>query len=1101
MLKPHPDKVDTSVTGSSSKKKTFLKKFALRLSFAITLVVLSIRDYLFGTGLFIYRDWSWPLSTKLTPVSILSLDVVKNSEPDPFGFTRLFLTWPIAVINSVTGDAVTSEKVFVVYLYSVMILLSFVLAELLLRLLNKHSRSPMSPWKGELFSLLVVLISFANFWSLQQLSDFYFTSFVEFVLISISVTLVVLWNGSYRAALMCGGLISLATFLDPDLSGFGVIAVGITLLGTLLTRSLSLRSIWTASKRIIVMIAATLPSLLSVLYILSQTTGTNLRPAGTYQSAVVNLSLPNALRLMGYWWSLIAYSPPSILGLQDQVQQLPAVGSPPYLILPSGALTIFWIATTWSLPVVAFFSLLIRTFRKITIPVSLVALAGLLMTQPSIFPFPYWLATSLKDYPIIGGALITIFAIPDHILVMVASAYIVLAAVAIYGLLSSDILATLGAFHINVRVCNPAPQIKSPSRRSTMTALTVALILFVLLFPAWQLFSGSFYPSGYTDGGKGNGLSTVGAFSPSQPPTDMTDVYNWLLSQPNDFSVYWPGPDGREYTWSEKTTPGITNIDSPLPTFHLGVNPTWFPAGLQYLISSNLTSDVGTYLRALNMKYVVVQPLSEASALSAWGIHDTRVLSAILSRTDGIRLAHTKGDILVYVVNDTWGSVYAADRVAGYLGGDQRYSIAYDVLSSLGIHLALVRANLTADQLCFDNPTCSISIFSPSYLYRNNSQFEFDALNQTNVESGILALAHGQSKWLPMPWNSWTSSNWGPSDATVQFQHGAMNWTLTGGTTLLSLSYNGTVTDNNVGGVKVPRGKLSEVAVSFWYRTSSNFDTSLQIALPVLNSSLVTVGVPASEPYSPSAVWKKASFNVTLPIDASYFTPRIQTKAGSGWVQIRDVRLGVNFLKMDYSTPFGRSATFATSAPQYIGGFPGWVHVKYLGTGTLYADNQLYALSSPNSLSWLDLPPSSSLRISGNATIGVIVATRSPLPLTSTVRTGSVTSNGASITVASIKNVVYTRMYAPGYSMKNLDRSYSPHATLDGTVVFLDVKPGVYNLAFSSLGPIRVTYFASLILVLVIVTTCIDPRRVSRFAQRVLGFRKRTSPYVASLAQ
>src|SRR2546422_350984 len=47
--------------------RRLLLKLSIRIMFAIVVVIASIRDYLLGDGLYIYRDWSWPLSTNLFP--------------------------------------------------------------------------------------------------------------------------------------------------------------------------------------------------------------------------------------------------------------------------------------------------------------------------------------------------------------------------------------------------------------------------------------------------------------------------------------------------------------------------------------------------------------------------------------------------------------------------------------------------------------------------------------------------------------------------------------------------------------------------------------------------------------------------------------------------------------------------------------------------------------------------------------------------------------------------------------------------------------------------------------------------------------------------
>src|SRR5207245_1802208 len=125
---------------------------------------------------------------------------------------------------------------------------------------------------------------------------------------------------------------------------------------------------------------------------------------------------------------------------------LDSIGAPPYLLLPLGELTMIWLISTWSVPLMSIGTTLFSPFRKLTIPVAFVAVVGLLFTQPSIFPYPYWLATELRNTPLIGGALVTFLAIPDHALIIVASSFTMLVAIGIYSLMTNDLLSRLAKF-------------------------------------------------------------------------------------------------------------------------------------------------------------------------------------------------------------------------------------------------------------------------------------------------------------------------------------------------------------------------------------------------------------------------------------------------------------------------------------------------------------------------------------------------------------------------------------------------------------------------------------------------------------------------------
>src|SRR5207245_2517097 len=134
----------------------------------------------------------------------------------------------------------------------------------------------------------------------------------------------------------------------------------------------------------------------------------------------------------------------------------------------------------------------------------------------------------------------------------------------------------------------------------------------------------------------GNGIPASGAFSPNHIPQEMLDVYNWVLSQSGSFNVYWPGPEGATYPWSDNSAPSFAQVDSPRPTFlNTGLMPGMFPAALQYLLTANLTADIAPYLGALNIRYLVLQPYSRTGLDYSWGIGDLGTLKTILQNSPG----------------------------------------------------------------------------------------------------------------------------------------------------------------------------------------------------------------------------------------------------------------------------------------------------------------------------------------------------------------------------------------------------------------------------------------------------------------------------------
>src|SRR6266566_3015805 len=1040
-----------------------MKAAFLRLVFGALLVVFALRDYLFGTGLYVYRDWSWPLSTQLTPRSVLSPTAMTNGAPDPFGFSRMFLTWPIYLVDRFTTNFVLAEKTFIVYLFSVFILISFVFAELLVKLLNGYSSNPLRGWRKEAFILFTVILVFANFWSIQQLSDLYFTAMTEFLLVAISVITILLRNADIKAMILAGVALTLCIFLDPNIYAFGFITIAIVTASVSFWKKLRLSSLKRAIVRIAMVFLVSLPSLVTIVYAIEYSTGTNLRAPGTYLTSTNNLSLQNAIRLLGFTWSLVAYGPPSLLNTAASISSLPAMGSPSYALLPGGFLTGFWLASTWALPVCAFLSVAVARYRRVSIPAAVVASFGLLMTQPQLFPFPYLLEQPLAGVPILGGAFSTVFAIPDHILVMVALAYVILASISVFALITSNFPQRRSSPKHGLGSTGSFPTLSVRNKRLKWVLLGVTLCL--LIFPSWQLFSGSFFPSGYTPGQGGNGIPNSGSFTPAVPPQNMIAIYNWLLSQPNSFNIYWPGADGASYSWSNKSTPSIAWVDSPKPTYLTSsAIPGMFPEPLRFLLSTNLTADVAEYLGALDIRYLILQPYSPTGLDYSWGISNYTTLTSTLQHTPGLYLAKVDGDISVFGVYDTWGPVYRPDFVFDHPTGESNYAVAYNALSSLGVHVAITNSSQIGTRLCIDEISCAVSITSPSFLAENlPSDTSLVCLNGSNDDtSQVIELEPSGYAYLPAPQSSWIVTNWGTVPVIASIND-SLRLSFNG-SSIVTLSYNGTVTDHNPGGLTIPNEDTVVVNVGFMYRTSSNSDASLRVVTPLLNSQFLTTSIPQSGEFPRSEGWALARYQLALPPSTRVFTVRVQVTESTGWVELRNTMMNVSYIQIDPQSSFGLALPIAGNVTLNLETSSKYTYVQSEGNGFVRQGNENVTIAWSSSPTWVELNSSGGypLLISGKLAVSQIVFSQVPL---TTQGTGSanVSTGDNSIDMPSRGSVVFARMYDAGYSLDGGTNDPSPIPTLDGMNLFVAAGPGKLSVALSTLLPLSIGYSVSLI--------------------------------------
>lgn len=1002
-----------------------------------------------GNGYYLYRDWSWPLSNKVSPVLNYSPGLLTNFGTDPFGFTRVFITWPVAIIQNLTQDSILAEKIYLLYLFSIILGLAFVLADLILRTVNKYDSRPMRGFRAEAFTLAVVLLCFLNFWCLEILSAFFYTYFIEFLLFSISFTIIIYRECSLDSLLISASLLSLCIYLDPDLYLFGLVSIGIAVITSTITRRELTRSVMKSIAKVGITFLITLPSLLTMLYILQQTTGTGLRGPSDYVVYSTNLTLDNAVRLLGYWWSTIMFAPPTILWTQ-MTTDVHTLGSPPYLLLPPGTLSAVWILSTWSTPLIALEALRFKAFRRLTLPASVLALGSFVLVQPPIIASITRVPLNVGLGETFSGAVLTVFGIPDHPLVMLAISYGLLCSVTIYS---------------SIRISGPtktdnASGTHKPSTllgravrawHSLVPTLTVVLILFVLAFPSWQLFSGSFYPSGSMGA---EGLSNVGAFSPGTPPPDMSRVYDWLLSQPGAFNIYWPSSNGYSYPWNPKSTSSFTVVDSPKPT----ITSPKFARELSFLIASNRTSDISSYLAAMNVRFLVTQPMSPYGMSLAWGIQDLDLLTRTLEQSAGIGKILTSGDVSVFENARVFGTLSALDGVFKANASDQRTPILYNIFASMGKRVALVSSSSFHGEACLDEVLCSTRVLSPDFVASTmTDQLIFSALDgSTNDSNGTGILSEG-GRFVLFPWKAWTVNDWGPGSVLVASNGSSMRWTFDKGVTTVSTSYNGTITDNHPGGVSILGNLIPIIRVQFDYRTSATFDSRMQISVPILNSTLRILSVPGSQYFPSSPSWTRVSYGLTLPLGAAFFTARIQTSAAStGWVDIRNMSLQVSFVQQSVDAPFGTS--FSPSRTQNLT-LTGSAYFQYDGFGNVTSAKGTTSLSMTVEPKWSpEIVLLGTVSFEGNLRVRAIVLTQRPLWAVQPQAVQGETS----INLVYASDVLFSRPFAPGYSLVNSQRSLTPVSTIEGLVLFENVMPGDYHLVFSSLPSIRTAYVATL---------------------------------------
>src|SRR5207249_4944920 len=406
-------------------------------------------------------------------------------------------------------------------------------------------------------------------------------------------------------------------------------------------------------------------------------------------------------------------------------------------------------------------------------------------------------------------------------------------------------------------------------------------------------------------------------------------------------------------------------------------------------------------------------------------------------------------------------------------------------------HISFMRSG-SAERLCVDATTCSLSLLSPEFLARAlPSTLTVDAINGSIGGSLSSTLVAKRYTNLPDPWGAWTVSNWGLGSANVSVEPSIMRWTFEGTSTLLSLSYNGTVTNNRPGGFTIQEGQGAIATVSFFYRTSTSRDFSVQVLAPILNSDLQILDAPASPDYGASTNWTIGQYNITLPRGSRSFTFRIQAQASSGWFELSNARISVHILNEDRNAPFGISVPIENSMPYTLGIFSGYVYLQAKGNGQLLVSHRPVAIINDTLLSWTSQfsPTPAEFEVVGNLSLTTLILAQETIKKHSNMIGDAMVRDGTFIQVGSPGSVVYSRMFVPGFSLKSNSHLYFPIPTVDGLNMFLSVAPGSYQVTFPSYTGIVVSYVVSLSFAAGVIITFTPPiaSRARQFLTRILA--------------
>ena len=1071
----------------------------------LAILVTSLRTYIFGHGYYEYADQIWPPTNQILPAGVFSPSpFIGYAPPIILQYTRDFLSWPYFVFVHLTDSSLIVEKLYVIYSFTIFLIACFILANIIFRVLASSN-----PWCNRFFvkealKVFIVLLCYSNL-AVINLNTNGGTSADGLIVVFMAISLIGLVTSQNRtkSVITASLLLSISLLLDPDY--YPIYLIGVV--GILSVKGIQDRRVFRSIKEVVMIVALSFPALVFIAYSLYVTNPSflsgQLETFASFANMVhgrsANLSLSSAFFLLGEEWSTITYGPPSILLYGSKINQLNGTGFPTQVLLPPGPVTVLWFFAISMIPVAAFSSTLFRKTRHVSIPVTLVSLFTLSLTQYPKVPILLRLGYLASKIPFIGEEVSLPLSAPDHLLQLLAATYVILISIFIFNVLQLSFEFTHG-FMLRAElarkpdgdlyqgspqkvplVVNRVSQGNSHQAsynryfKRLLSLSSTILIVALLLLPGWQAFNGSFYPSrAYPPFNGGNNVPNASPFGPVVIPNSEVQAYDFLVNQPGNTAIYWPYGGMPNGTLGQ----GVAVFSGSDPPKVLASLPE-FP----FLMSQRLLGDIAPYLRSESVGYVVVQDYPSSVMLSVYGMPRFSLVISTLSSCPDILTVAVFKDIHIFEVMQSQSIIHPVSMILHSENSATAQIYAYSALASIGIPAAFVQSPNFGYSFAVNEPGANVSIVSPSYLALNTSlndahfvdsgsdlsnstinsphlsrQFEFSSLtnstegfvNTSQISSIDLSWTQGNG---PVNVGNWTTMNWGVNPIAVNVSNGSVNLSFSN-STFATFGYNGTLSVNGVPGGITVQNADSEMVVanlSFLYRTSINYSGSLNAYFIADNSSAYNIG-SFGENLSSSSTWTKVSYNTILPIGTKYFTIRIGAGSNAGTVELQNVNVSWTFLKQDLQAPFGDTVQISNLTLR-LRSFSGVAYVAYMGAG-IANDKKLNASMAYN---WQRVQVTSDFSLSGNLSLEAIL-------LVNASSTAKLESNA----------LVYSMPYLQSYIFvgKNFTRHSIP--TTSGTNLFLNVGSGPYSIKFMPESIIEYSYGFILVYLLVLLVLTIN---------------------------
>lgn len=703
------------------------------------IILISLRAYIFGNGFFNYADWVWiPSSSPLIVHAVSPSLLVDGSYVNVNTFTTIFVDAPGLILSKISDNPVVSEKIFVIYILFLLLIVSFLLAELVIRIAEKYMLLCLGLFKRELIKTIIVLAIYSNQAIMYSNADGgAWTDSLIILFIAISFLLIISNGRRMFTVLFSAGLMSLSLFLDPDYYLAFVLAVFIAFIFS---------NVYKLKQRLtlpFVTIMLSFPALFYDIYGWIITASTyapypSARNISYYSVSGVHLNIVTSLTLIGYGWSTFSISSPAILFNLKDISHSYFYGN--IVLLPLAPLTYFWTFCLILISVLPFVSLAYKEIRGIAIPLVVLLVANLVVSLWFRIPGLNTLMLNMARIPLIGPSIGTTLSVPEHYLLpegiaetllisflmirqlpnskadysrlkshpfpivifTILSAWFFLYAwivifdlpsvvvihIILYFIFSNLVLLLILATTFKLRKTEVRIDYK-PSKgrmiRNGLKKVIVILIVFSIIFVGWQAYNGSFFPQRNWGSQSNPHIITIGGYSPANLPDYIVETYSAITSSTSYNSVLLAPnyPEPPVFPYQESL---VLEYDWPY---------------INYLIDNGYESFLPYFMKSANIKYLLTY---EVPPYQLELLNSSPSLSRINLGAAGY----------LYSVNSTYGTTYKANMVLNYSDASLSYLLAYKPLNEIGIKPIITSSG--PNSLGINSVNHTVNIMSPSYL-------------------------------------------------------------------------------------------------------------------------------------------------------------------------------------------------------------------------------------------------------------------------------------------------------------------------------------------------------------------------------------------------